>query len=50
MSQPTPEMWDAMRKLVEAGGYEGMMRRIVEEGESLAFLRLTRTSNSHLGG
>lgn len=51
MGQLTPEMWEAVRKLMEAGGYEGMKKRIVEEGESLAFLgRLTRPSNLHLGG
>lgn len=47
MGQLTPEMWDAVRKLMEAGGYEGMKQRIVEEGESLAFLRLTRASGLH---
>lgn len=36
MGQLTPEMWNAVRKFMEAGGYEGMKKQIVEEGESLA--------------
>lgn len=33
MGQLTPEMWDAMRKFIEVGGYEGMKKRIIEEGK-----------------
>lgn len=35
MGHVTPEMWDAMKKFTEAGGYEGMKKRIVEEGAFL---------------
>ena len=34
--QLTPEMWDAVRMFMEAGGYEGMKKKIVEESESLS--------------
>ena len=39
LGQLTPEMLDAMRKFMEVGGYEGMKKRIVEEGESYPFSR-----------
>ena len=35
MGHVTPEMWAAMKKFTEAGGYEGMKKRIVEEGAFL---------------
>lgn len=37
LGQLTPEMLDAMRKFMEVGGYEGMKKRIVEEGEPTPF-------------
>lgn len=47
MAQISPEMWDAMRRFMEAGGYEGMKKRIVEEGASLFSLgSCSRPANS----